>query len=1399
MPTFIFVRNPDNGELTLVEIPAGAGTIAPQPGIPGPDPTTEGCSDNPINTICGFGSGLNITTATNTSIFGVASGQNLATGGNNSFFGNNAGRIVAGGVGNTLLGSGTATALITGSQNVVVGNGSALNFNGVESQNLILYSPAQANDSKTIRIGEEGVHEAKTFIKGIHDTLQTGGNILNVTVDVNGHMGTDGGGGIALIGLTDTEQTLLGMGAMENNISGDSNVVMGFNALNFATTAGESVILGAHACENALNQGRGIFIGANSGLNADMTSGTVAVGFNSLQNLSGSSGNTCAYGFESLQACTSGGGNSAYGALSLKNLTTSVLNTAVGRFTMNNIKDGCDSNVGCGAGALSSIGLGVLGTGVGSSNTGCGTNSLGLLGGQVAGDDFNSALGRSAGGSTLFGSSNLYLGHLSGSNHGDTTPGENNNILLMSPGVLAEQNSIHLGNFSTHTSCFVAGINGTPSGTPVACIQDPLTGEMGAGQVQMNGSGDMSNINSMDINGSGQILLQTSQIAGDAIKLNATGGGIDLDSVSFIDINTSLANTQALKLTTSDPASGMIFTTGLGGFEMTSTGAYDWHTSIDQAGQGIKFRASGTQGEIQLDAGTGGVRIMDATGLFINDPSSAFQQQLIVPTIASDIQWTFPTAQGGISTVLENDGAGVLSWVSGGGSGTSPDSTGVLNGGLLTVNGGDTTKFDIEDGDGLIYNPSTQVKTTVSWSGLTAQDNGGWTGILTYVSINSVGAIIYDNTKVTNTQTRSQIFLGVLVHVDGVNIDVTNDEQVVLVNYVNSIRDLSEALGFVNISGNTMSAVGANLKIQKSSGTMFKFGANWGGDESNPHVVSLASIDTSGAGIFQYRMQDGTSSSLSLTDVIPNIQDDNTAYPGTTYANNRYGVSRVFCFTSNNLKIQPPQFDYANLDDALAGISSENFVVEPSILENGMLIGFFITRGNTTAMNDLSDVLFISAGKLGSVSSTGGSGGDASTDISSSTLNRACVFAGTTGKILTQDSAVVINSGAISGVTDLQATGTIDFNPATSFNLVTATQINIESSQSASDAIHINASNASGGILLQALAGYRFDDADVGGLILDDSTSAFDTTIKCSALNSENNTITLPPAFATLNGQVLSSTTGGVTSWSTVSSGLPTGYLSGFRQVNTSTTVLTFGTTGEPSKCRDIDDSFDLQWASATETITTSVTGVGGITDTQNPVVANQGYEVYIVGDTTLSNATDILAVEVSTDITTVLEFTSSDFDVYRRIGWFVTQDGTTAIIPHTVGGKARMRSFHYTGGRTSQTILFGGSSTSFVDMVSSGDGSDQYTAPGAHHMICRIAFGDSASANDEVGFRQNGSTLAITNCEYTFSSGSPLAVGELSDSQILIHLGSDRITEYTVTSASNNAYCYVISFVFGI
>jgi hypothetical protein len=149
-------------------------------------------------------------------------------------------------------------------------------------------------------------------------------------------------------------------------------------------------------------------------------------------------------------------------------------------------------------------------------------------------------------------------------------------------------------------------------------------------------------------------------------------------------------------------------------------------------------------------------------------------------------------------------------------------------------------------------------------------------------------------------------------------------------------------------------------------------------------------------------MRNGNSGTLDQFDIIATIKDDGTNYPGTTFTNpDNWGVQRVFSFTSNALKIQPAQVGYPTAEEAIAGIDTEGFIIEPSIAANGLLIGYIVLE---KAMTDLANATFIQAGKFG----TGG-GGSGGVDISGKVnIDGSSLMTG----------ALQMNTNLITGVVD---------------------------------------------------------------------------------------------------------------------------------------------------------------------------------------------------------------------------------------------------------------------------------------------------------------------------------------------------------------------------------------------
>jgi hypothetical protein len=226
------------------------------------------------------------------------------------------------------------------------------------------------------------------------------------------------------------------------------------------------------------------------------------------------------------------------------------------------------------------------------------------------------------------------------------------------------------------------------------------------------------------------------------------------------------------------------------------------------------------------------------------------------------------------------------------------DGTGLLTGGALTINA-DPAKFDVAAGTGVVINnyttPGTPTVTQVSWNNFTAQTvtNIG-TQSQTAIGINSSGAIVQLSGLTLAQDSREYILLGLLAHPNGTSISSASDIGLNLAyGSPSAIVDLSLAIGPVNISGNVYSANGANLNINKSSGSVFLVGTNVKTSKRDPNTLSIAS---SSAGSFFYTYQNGSGGftiSASTTSIVPGSYDDGDGTLGTLLTN-KWQIQRIY-------------------------------------------------------------------------------------------------------------------------------------------------------------------------------------------------------------------------------------------------------------------------------------------------------------------------------------------------------------------------------------------------------------------------------------------------------------------------------------------------------------------------
>ena len=298
-------------------------------------------------------------------------------------------------------------------------------------------------------------------------------------------------------------------------------------------------------------------------------------------------------------------------------------------------------------------------------------------------------------------------------------------------------------------------------------------------------------------------------------------------------------------------------------------------------------------------------------------------------------------------------------------------STGVVSGGTLSLGSGspDAT-FSISAGHGFIVDDAVDPPTSqrVTWNAINdiaVTDIA--TQLITFVSINELGAVVQQTSRWTSSECRQRIILGVVVHIDNTVVDNVNQEQATILAPANMLRDLYEQLGFLNVSGNALSANGANLQVDKSGGVIGGFGINFSSTHEDPNNLTIAAGT---AYPFQIRTSDGTNQT-ALTNLVVD-PDMYESAPGVYSAvgNNKFTVMRFYLFTSGNLKCQPGQFEYADIDAATGAIPESGFVTEASIAANGLLIGYLAVKKGVTALNGV-DVQFVKAGLFGSLASGG--------------------------------------------------------------------------------------------------------------------------------------------------------------------------------------------------------------------------------------------------------------------------------------------------------------------------------------------------------------------------------------------------------------------------------------------
>lgn len=300
-------------------------------------------------------------------------------------------------------------------------------------------------------------------------------------------------------------------------------------------------------------------------------------------------------------------------------------------------------------------------------------------------------------------------------------------------------------------------------------------------------------------------------------------------------------------------------------------------------------------------------------------------------------------------------------------------STGVASGGELSVNALNPVAVDIGAVDGYIvdYLAGTQAEPVITRVKTAAQtvalDAAGLLRTITWWLMDSAGAVIQQAAKPTNTQRRTHLVLGATGLFGGA-IVVNQSLPVILPQQANQLVDLMDALGPFSISGNAITANGANLMIDQSAGTLFSRAFNhFAGPvlTNDPHV-SITQAQSPAQ--FRYGTRSTTAFGAPVTVVdVANYDVAGVVTPIGGSANNTT-IHRVWTFAANTvaeqLAIQYGQTIHASLSVALDRIGQTGYIPNPALSENGALVAYIVATRTATNLSDPAQAVIVGAGKF---------------------------------------------------------------------------------------------------------------------------------------------------------------------------------------------------------------------------------------------------------------------------------------------------------------------------------------------------------------------------------------------------------------------------------------------------
>jgi hypothetical protein len=319
-------------------------------------------------------------------------------------------------------------------------------------------------------------------------------------------------------------------------------------------------------------------------------------------------------------------------------------------------------------------------------------------------------------------------------------------------------------------------------------------------------------------------------------------------------------------------------------------------------------------------------------------------------------------------------------------------STGILKGGRLSINEEDGSKFDVEEGIGIIVDnysdPSNPIRKIVTWpttSGVTCDylHDYEWSSICVVKNTpgNGVGSFFQVAERtLSDDERRDGITLGYVTHISEDSISYIESEACLVTDTMSQLWDFVYNFGPFNIEGNDYSC-SSGLHIKKTGGKTYDSGTNYVNSNKSPNVFVSEDEDPIGEILYYFRdgVDNWVNNDIPVSIIDPDMYDSGEGLlPVTTSG---WTIQTLFFYAPwNATEIQYGQKIYASKEEAIAG-TNDLISINPWIGTYDTFRGWLIVRQGVSELNCSEGSMFISAGKLGIASTAAGGGASGEVNV----------------------------------------------------------------------------------------------------------------------------------------------------------------------------------------------------------------------------------------------------------------------------------------------------------------------------------------------------------------------------------------------------------------------------------